>query len=141
MKILQTSDWHVRDRDIEEIEKCLNKVVETASEETIDLVILAGDTFDSQDIKLDSLSAKLVVKTISELANICPVAIVLGTPSHDGKAVEILQFVKGNYPVHVAARPQQIALWKNIFTEVFDGVSKLESNPDAILTLIPTPTK
>ena len=49
--------------------------------------------------------------------------------------------MKGNYPVHVAARPQQIALWKNIFTEVFDGVSKLESNPDAILTLIPTPTK
>jgi DNA repair exonuclease SbcCD nuclease subunit len=78
MKILHSADWHVRDKDIEEITKCLGFLVETARTEGTDLITIAGDCFDSRDIKLDSQSAKLVIKIISELADICPVAVVLG---------------------------------------------------------------
>ncbi len=83
IKLLHTSDFHARDKDIEEVEKCLNFLIEKAREENIDLCIIAGDLFDSADIKLDSLSAKVVVKTVSSLADICPVAIITGTPSHE----------------------------------------------------------
>lgn len=124
MKILHLADIHAREKDIEEIEKCLGFMLDRAVEEEVDLAIIAGDCFDSRDIKLDSLSAKLIIKTISELADQCPVLIVLGTPSHDGTAPEILKYAYGHYKIVVASKPEQI----NIRNEV-------------VLTLIPTPTK
>jgi len=128
MKVLHTADWHVRDKDIEEGEKCLAFLVETAMAQKVDLAVIAGDTFDSRDIKLDSLSAKLVVKTISKLADICPVFIVIGTPSHDGLAAEVLNYAMGSYPVHVATKPEQIH-------RTSPGEFKY------LLTLVPQPTK
>jgi exonuclease SbcD len=146
MKILHTGDWHVRDKDIEEIIQCLSFMVGTAMRETPDLITIAGDIFDSQDIKLDSLSAKLVVRIISRLASLAPVAIVLGTASHDGKAAEILQFVKGDYPVHVASRPEQIYLIPDYSADKqghFVDIEHLYHPKDilSVLALIPTPTK
>lgn len=124
MKILHLADIHAREKDIEEIEKCLDFMLDTAVEEETDLAVIAGDCFDSRDIKLDSQSAKLIIKTVSELANQCPVLIVLGTPSHDGTAPEILNYAQGAHKIVVASKPDQI----NIRNEV-------------IVSLIPQPTK
>ncbi len=123
MKLLHSGDWHIRDSNIDDCRKCLQFLVDTAEKERVDLAIIAGDCFDSRDIKLDSLSAKLIIKTISELADICTIAVILGTPSHDGTAPEILTFAKGKFSITVAVKPMQVIL---------DG---------AVLTLIPTPTK
>lgn len=123
MKILHTADIHLRDKDIEEAERCLAFLLETARSESVDLAVIAGDIFDSQEVRLDSKAAKLAVRSVSSLADICPVAIIIGTSSHDGKAAEVLGFVRGNYPVHVATNPEQIEM------------------AGAILTLIPQATK
>ena len=138
MRILATADWHLRDKDIDEAEKCLNFLIETARSENVDLIINAGDTFDSQEIKLDSKAAKLAIRTVSELADIAPVAIIIGTNSHDGKSPEILQFAKGIFPVHVSAVPEQVYFVKdgNAFRESGEGYS-----PQAVITLIPQPSK
>lgn len=136
MQILHCADLHLRDRDIEEAEKCLGFLVETAEQEKVDLIIVAGDIFDSQDVKLDSKAAKLAVRTFQSLANIAPVAVVIGTPSHDGKAAEILEYVDGRYQIFVADKPEQIYLRHS---------SLLASRPpdscDAVISLIPQPTK
>lgn len=124
MKILHLADIHAREKDIEEIEKCLGFMLDNAVEEEVDLAVIAGDCFDSRDIKLDSQSAKLIIKTVSELANQCPVLIVLGTPSHDGTAPEILNYAQGAHKIVVASKPDQI----NIRNEV-------------IVSLVPQPTK
>lgn len=108
MKVLHFADVHCRDKDIEEIEKCLNFIVETARTESPDIIINAGDTFDSAGIKADSLSAKLIFKIFKELADIAPVVIVIGTKSHDGEIAEILQYIKARFPVHVATFPEQL---------------------------------
>jgi DNA repair exonuclease SbcCD nuclease subunit len=137
LKILHSADWHTRDKDIEEAEKCLSFLVDTAAKESVDLAIIAGDVFDSRDIKLDSLSAKLVIKTVSALADICPVAIVIGTSSHDGTAPSILQEVRGKYPVVVADKPRQVALDSDgDFLQIPCGAI-----PTAVISLIPQPTK
>jgi exonuclease SbcD len=138
MKILHTADWHLREKDIDEAEKCLNFLVETARSEKVDLIINAGDTFDSQEIKLDSKAARLAVRIVSELADIAPVVIIIGTSSHDGKSPEILQFAKGIFPVHVSAVPEQVYFIKdgNAFRESGEGYS-----PQAIITMIPQPAK
>lgn len=140
MKILHAADIHARDKDIEETERCLNCVVDIAETQDVDLVVIAGDTFDSRDVKLDSKSAKLVVKTVSALAEIAPVAIVIGTPSHDGLAAEILRYAKGLYPVIVADVPKQVYLSAGSFlTE--DDDEGFGIHPELILTLVPQPTK
>lgn len=136
MKVLHSADWHTRDKNIEEVEKCLNFLLGKAQE--VDLVVIPGDITDSRDLKLDSLSAKLIIKTVSELADLCPVVIVKGTESHDGNSSEILQYVKGKYDVVVATRPMQVKMSGGY---LYASNDKNIVDPDAIITLVPQPTK
>lgn len=137
MKILHIADEHLRDRNIEEIEKCIDFIVATARSEIPNMIISAGDLFDSQDIKMGSRSALTAIGFISALADIAPVAIVLGTSSHDGKAPEILRFARGAHPIIVAATPMQVYLEEG---GLFDRPAG-DKNPEAVVTLIPQPTK
>lgn len=124
LKILHTADWHVRDKDIDEISDCLEFLLHTASKEKVGMVIIAGDIFDSRDIKLDSKSAKLVTRIISDLSKICPIDIITGTPSHDGLASESLAALGKNICVTAGAMPQQV---------IYPG--------EAVVSLFPTITK
>jgi len=140
MKILHLADEHVRDRDIEEIENILSFIIATAQTEEPDLIISAGDLFDSQDIRMGSRAALAAIRFISELADIAPVGIILGTPSHEGHAPEILRFARGNCPIRVASVPGQFILEAGEFKTEADNEG-FGFQPEAILTLIPTPTK
>ena len=136
MRVLHCGDIHCRDKNIDEIDECLKFLCKKAQE--VDLVVIAGDIFDSRDIKLDSKSAKLVIKTVSELADICPVAIVLGTASHDGTAAEVLRYARGKHFVHVSSVPEQIYLKQG---ELYPARGIESIKPTAVLTLIPQATK
>ncbi len=138
MKIIHIADIHSRDKDIEELEKCLNFVLETAEHEQPDLAIIAGDIYDSQDVKLDSLAAKRITRFVSGLADICPVAIVIGTPSHDGNAAEVLRFVRANHFVTVASKPEQHYFYRG---ELYSKPPIGNIKTEAVVTLIPQPTK
>jgi DNA repair exonuclease SbcCD nuclease subunit len=136
MRILHLADIHARDKNIEEIETCLWFVVQQAK--GVDLIVIAGDIFDSRDIRLDSKAAKLIIKTISELADIAPVAVIVGTPSHDGTAPEILRYSRGKHFIHVSSMPEQIYLVGGELS-LSPGIGNIK--PDAIITMIPQPTK
>lgn len=140
MKTLHSADWHLRRKDIEEGRKCLAFLVETARQEQVDLITIAGDIFDSQDVKVDSPEALLAIQTVSTLADIAPVAIVIGTPSHDGKAPEILRFARGAFPIRVASGPEQVILSAGEFKTEEDNEG-FGLQMAAIITLIPTVTK
>lgn len=137
MKILHIADIHGRDKDIEEISRCLEFILETAQAETPDIAIIAGDTFDSQDTKMGSRTALGIISFISALADIAPVAVIVGTPSHDGRSPEILRFARGRYGVHVATTPEQVYIYEGAFR---DGDMQ-DGRPQAVLTLIPQPNK
>ena len=142
MKIIHSADWHYRDADHDEIEKCVDFMIERASEEMPDLIVVSGDITDSQNLKLDSRSAKTICRQFSELADIAPVVNIIGTPSHDGKSAEILRYVNGEYPIHVSERPEQIYLTGGSGFWVPDCEnSKYCGQIDAVITQIPTPTK
>jgi DNA repair exonuclease SbcCD nuclease subunit len=134
MKILHTGDVHARDKDVEEISRCLVFLVDTAMREEVDLAVIAGDLFDSRDVKMDSPAGRLAIRFVSDLANVCPVAVVIGTPSHEGNAPEILRHVRGACQVFVSEQPTQISLV---------GITFFKPRPKAgaIITLIPQPTK
>ncbi len=146
MKCLSTADWHIQDSTIEEAEKCLDFLVQTAETEQPDVIIHAGDTFNSGDVKLDSKAAKLVIRTFNRLADIAPVAVILGTPSHDGTAAEILSFVRGQFPIHVAIRPEQLYFAYHDRLDCEPHFMDIEravmvGGCDAVISLMPAPTK
>ncbi len=144
MKILHMADIHANDRDLAEIEKCLRFIVARAREEKPDLIVNAGDTFNSSEVKLDSKAAKLVFDVFAQLANIAPVVVIGGTPSHDGAAAEALRYIGGRYPIKAVFRqPEQLVL-----CETSPGKLVFDISPTgpvkgdiALITAIPAPTK
>jgi len=140
IKVLHTADWHYRDQQHDEIEKCVDFLIASARQENPDLILISGDITDNQNLKLDSRSARTICRQVSELACIAPVAIIIGTPSHDGKSAEILRYVKGQYQVHVSEHPEQLILSGGRLYAADSG--DYEGNAiDAIITQVPTPTK
>lgn len=87
MRILHTSDWHVgrriRGRDrIDEHQAVLSEIVGVASDNEVDLTIVAGDTFDTAS---PSPAAEAVVwRTLLDLSEVSPVVVVSG--NHDNPA-------------------------------------------------------
>ena len=110
LRILHSADWHYNDRDHDEIERCVDFMINTAKEQNINLIVVSGDITESQNLKLDSKSAKTICRQFSELADIAPVVNIIGTPSHDGRSAEILRYVKGEFPIHVSEKMEQIFL-------------------------------
>ena len=140
MKILHLADLHIREKDIEEIDRCLQSIVTTAQTEKPDLAVIAGDIFDSRDVRVDSRSAIMAIGFVSALMDICPVAIVLGTPSHDGEAPKIMKYARGKFDCVVATHPQQVYLEAGFLYDRPAGGEDFKT-PECIVTLIPQPTK
>jgi exonuclease SbcD len=135
MKILHTADWHA-DANLKEFKKVSGFLIEKAREEEPDLIIIAGDVFDSRDIKLDSEACKAVFKVVYNLSEIAPVAIITGTPRHEGTATESLIFASAEHNIAVSARPEQLFLKEGQLYREFTL-----TDPDAIISMVPTPTK
>ena len=136
IKIFHTGDWHLRDNDIAECRKCLTHIVKRAEEIKPDVAVIAGDIFDNRNVKLDSESARLCFEAVSIMADTCPVAVLIGTPSHDGLAAELLSHVGARNQVRVSSRPEQIFVGEHVFSPLFCDGYKV-----AAITMIPTPTK
>ena len=137
VKLIHSADWHCRDEDLDEVKKCLRTLGKTVKDEEVDIVVIAGDIFDSQNVKLDSKSAKLVFEVVQEIADLAPVAIVTGTKSHDGTACETLKYIRAKNQVFVSTMPEQIYLMQGGFF-VTDPTDTL---PILTISQVPTPTK
>lgn len=97
LKILHTADWHLglvswrshREVDrFEEQKECLERLVRTAKEERVDLVIHAGDLFH-QYYHPPKEAIRLAADTIMGLLEVAPFVWVIG--NHDWYAVEALR--------------------------------------------------
>lgn len=118
------------------------------------LIVLAGDTVDEYDgpIRIDSDCARAAIRFVLALADIAPVAIVTGTPSHDRRSPELFRFLKGDNPIYVADKIEMVGLYLaggtfpddgNDVThfEAFDNPLWQRIKPDAVLTFLPSPDK
>lgn len=140
MKIIHTADWHFREKDHDEINKCTRYIADRALKEEPDLIVISGDITDLKNLKLDSKSARSIFEIISLMLDIAPVAIVIGTPFHDGKAALALRTCRGKYPILVSDMPGQFIYSEKEWTYVNDPYGP-KSNPEFILSQIPQPTK
>lgn len=114
MKILHCADWHLGayvgpqcDDPLKRMSNtiiCLDAVVEAARNERPDLIVVAGDIFHTARVWSDRVIAevKLAAEYLTVLANIAPVAVLYGTPNHDGVAqFEALEKMVGNNMDHI----------------------------------------
>ena len=105
MKVIHTADWHFREKDYDEIYKCVMYVLTYIVFNKPDLVVISGDITDSKNLSFDSRSARSILHIISDMLDTAPVAIVIGTPSHDGKSALALRECRGKYPILVSDMP------------------------------------
>lgn len=148
MKIIHFADVHARTEDLEEIERSTKYLLDVADKERPDLIIDAGDIFDSQHVRADSPAVKYIHRWMKGLADIAPVARIMGTRSHDGHASEILDLIGANYSIRTAVDgPTQLLLTTsgNLFTaEEHRAASSGLTAPvavRAVVSLVPAPTK
>ena len=148
MKILQFGDVHANNDDLDEIERCTQYLLQVAHEERPDLIIDTGDIFDSRHVRADAPAVKYIHRWIKDLADIAPIARVMGTYSHDGKASEILDLIGAPFPIRTAVDgPLQLLLTTSgsLITEeeYKDALSGLPSSVrvEAVISLMPAPTK
>lgn len=147
MKILHFADVHARTEDLDEIERCTQHILDVADKENPDLIIDAGDIFDSQHVRADSPAVKYVHRWMRDLADIAPVARVMGTRSHDGRASEVLDLIGAAHPIQTAVDgPIQLVLTNN--GNLFDFMtyravtsSGAPAPVAAVVSLVPAPTK
>ena len=87
MKLLHTADWHVgrtirgRSRD-DEHRLVLAEIAALAGREEVDLILVAGDIFDTA--APSPASEEIVYRVLLDLASVAPVVIVAG--NHDNPA-------------------------------------------------------
>ena len=84
MRILHTSDWHIgrrlgrHDRS-QELREALDEVSSVASQNEVDLILIAGDLFDRPAPPVDALA--LGLEALEQLAQHAPVVAIAG--NHD----------------------------------------------------------
>ena len=138
LKAVHTADFHIDDKNIDEARKCLEFLVETVKTKKPDITILAGDLFDSRNVKLESMAARLLFEVVSEIANVSPVAVVYGTPSHEGEATAVLRYLNTKYSIHVSDMPEQYYMMDD---NSFVNVPGKDQCPKLIISAVPQPTK
>lgn len=138
MKILHFADIHAREKDLDEIKKCCQTILDTARAERPDVIINAGDPFDSQNVKLDSDPARYMMEFHQQLLEVAPVAVVLGTPSHDGKAPKALAYLSNGHSIIVSEYPETLYLTRR---DLVRARPKSDADVEMVISMMPTPTK
>lgn len=86
MRILHTGDWHLGKRldffsRIDEQKQVLDEICEIAEKQSVDLVIVAGDLFDTFNPPIDA--TELLYKTLKKLTRRAEIPVVAIAGNHD----------------------------------------------------------
>lgn len=85
IRYLEIPDLHWSPSWIDSSRSCLRRVIDTAYAEHVDFALFCGDLFDRAVLCTDEGSINDLISMMRELASVCPVYAVYGTPSHDYK--------------------------------------------------------
>ncbi len=119
MKILHTGDLHLGnfpgpEKDGQNLRfidicNCLDALVAGAREQQPDIAVIAGDIFHQARVWSDRglKEQETAVKFLRELATICPVVVMRGTPNHDSdqQFKTLANTFEGDDSVHIITEP------------------------------------
>jgi len=146
MKIFHLADIHASAKTLEQVKRCCDFVTEQAAIHQPGLIVIAGDIYDSRDIRLDSDTCRYVFQWVRQLSEYAPVFIVKGTPTHEGNAIKPLEHVGSRHRVMVADYPGCWGLIESVshkydFLKMEPGHNYSNYGPISVISAMPTPTK
>nr|WKN36689.1 exonuclease subunit SbcD [Tunicatimonas sp. TK19036] len=137
MKILHTADWHLGKRlgeysRLPEQEAVLEEICEICEREQVDVVLIAGDLFDTYHPGNDA--AELLYRTVHRLSNNSQRAVIAIAGNHDSPdRVESTDLLARACGIIFQGRPEtQVPLFKTQ-----GGVQVVQSSPGFLEVMIP----
>lgn len=152
MRILHTADWHIGahtddlDRS-EEIKLALSEIVKIAKEKKVDMVLIAGDIYDT--LVPSAESENLLYNTLSQLSNNGDTAVVAIAGNHDEpKRLSNASVFASRFNIYLVGYYDDIIIptpntGRNIYaTECGKGYIKFKtaSGEEAVVVCLPYPS-
>ncbi|MCX6141702.1 MAG: metallophosphoesterase [Ignavibacteriales bacterium] len=149
MKLVHTADWHWSELQLEKCVASARFIIEQLGLIKPDLHVLAGDYWDHRQMLSSSSAVHPALAAMRAMANISPVAIVLGNSMHDAPgSLEIFRGLDSRFPIVVAERPATVVLCRDekggtIFRQCPEDDSRSSAFDQAlaIVHLFPYPNK
>lgn len=142
-KLLHTADLHFSNKPdkLQEVVRVTEDLLNVATVERPDCIVIAGDLLDQYDGKIgaDSDCFRAAKRFIHHAADIAPVLIIRGTKSHDKDISGLFDDIRSRFPVHVASDVEMVALEPDplgigSFTTAIDAYADYA----AVFTLVPS---
>ena len=140
MKIAHLSDLHCCRERAEEALISLRFFAEHIRTSPVDLVAISGDVWDASMLNTEASGFNRFVDAIRDIADLAPVAMIYGTPSHDTDgSLDVFQKITCKYGITVLEPGQAYGLLGNGSIVHLDG--DIRWTPKAIILGIPEPRK
>jgi DNA repair exonuclease SbcCD nuclease subunit len=142
MKIAHIADLHCCREHAEEALTSLRFLAAHIKTSPVDLVAIAGDVWDASMLNTEASGFTRFVEAIRDIANLAPVAVVYGTPSHDTDgSLEIFRNITCRYGITVLEPGQAYFLDEGHIEADETPVKEKRYTPKAIIFGIPEPRK
>lgn len=135
MKIAHIADLHCCKEHQNEAKTSLDFLLNEIKKNPVDLVAVAGDTWDASMLNTEASGFNDFVDSIQNLADDAPVVMIYGTPSHDTDgSLEVFRKIKAKHSITVldAAKPYFLENGK---------IVESSAAPEALIFGIPEPRK
>ncbi|MDP2883709.1 MAG: metallophosphoesterase [Ignavibacteria bacterium] len=111
MRLVHTADWHWSEQQMEKCSASARFILQQLGSIKPDLHVIAGDYWDRRQMLASTSAVHPALAAMRSMANISPVAIVLGNSAHDAPgSLEIFRGLDTRYPIFVAERPATILM-------------------------------
>ena len=135
MRIAHIADLHCCKEHQKEALESLDEICLSLTTNPVDLVAIAGDTWDASMLNTEASGFNDFVGRIQNLATLAPVVMIYGTPSHDTDgSLEVFRKIRARTAITIleAAKPYFLENGKVVETS---------TAPEALIFGIPEPRK
>ena len=139
MKIAHIADLHCAKEHQKAAMRSLRFLAEHIKKAPVDLVAVAGDTWDASMLNTEASGFNGFIDAIRDIADEAPVAMIYGTPSHDTDgSLEVFRKINSKHTITILA-PAQSYLLENGAVVADDG--QPHPNAKAVIVGVPEPRK
>lgn len=139
IRIAHIADLHCCREHQDEALRSLKAVAERIKKSPVDLVAIAGDTWDASMLNTEASGFNSFIDAIRKIADEAPVAMIYGTPSHDTDgSLEVFRKINSRHSITVLDAAQPYLLEHGEIT-ADDG--KPHPDSKALVLGVPEPRK
>lgn len=145
IRLLHTADIHARRDLMDDTLDSLREMHRAAEDREVDLIAVSGDVWDSATMASDHARFPEFLDSVASLADVAPVAMVYGTPSHDvAGSLDVFERLKTRHGITILrpGTPYFLSNAGRIEAEPYSRENPVsEGKPVALILGIPEPSK